>query len=182
MLFGGGFDPPHLGHQTMVANILKSQLTDQVWYVPSAKHPFNKSLTDSEHRLKMLSYILVPQTKIELYEINKPGIGYSYETLKHFSQMQTQNIFSWLIGSDQLASFDKWKDYQQLLSEFKVYVYPRTDFPLKPLYAGMIPLTDFEEITVASNKIRQLVKDGQSITGLVDKQVEAYILQNRLYT
>lgn len=181
MLFGGSFDPPHIGHQQIVNSVIKQELAEQVWYVPCYGHPFNKILSDSKHRLKMLNLIQNHKTTIVDYEIIKLGTSYSVDTLNYFSQSRPKDQFSWLFGSDQLINFDKWKNYQQILSKYKVYIYPRKDYPFKPLLKGMMPLTKVKEIDISSQQIRALIKSKKTIHGLVEPAIEEYIHKHQLY-
>jgi nicotinate-nucleotide adenylyltransferase len=181
ILFGGAFDPPHVGHQQMVYHILEKKLASEVWYVPCFQHPFNKSTSSLLHRLNMLKLIQNHTTKIFTYELEKGDVSYSLETLRYVEKTQLYNHFSWLVGSDQLPEFHKWKDYKILLENFPVYVYPRKNYPLSPWYPGMIAITQVPEFDISSTDIRQRLRNGSSITGLVDPRVEEYILKNELY-
>ena len=87
VLFGGAFDPPHLGHQHITQSLLDQKIADEVWYVPTKEHPFSKPMTPAKHRLAMLELIVTdPRIKIEEYELDKEGISYSRDTLDFLSQ------------------------------------------------------------------------------------------------
>ncbi|OGJ37214.1 MAG: nicotinate (nicotinamide) nucleotide adenylyltransferase [Candidatus Pacebacteria bacterium RIFOXYB1_FULL_39_46] len=187
VLFGGAFDPPHLGHQHITQILLNQQIADEVWYVPTKEHPFSKSMSPVVHRLAMLKLIINnPRIKIEKYELEKGGISYSRDTLDYLSNKYPQHSFAWIIGSDNLPDFHKWgdsqgRDYQDLLDHYRFYVYPRKNFALKPLYKNMIPLEQMKEIEVSSTVVRQNVKQSQPITKLVDPLVKEYIHTHHLY-
>lgn len=181
ILFGGAFDPPHLGHQQMTAEILKKGLADEIWYVPTRIHNFAKSVTAAKHRVAMLNFILIPQTRIESCELNRPGISYSYVTLNELSQRYPNDQLSWLIGSDNLAKFHLWKDYQKILNNYQVYVYPRLGIAIEPLYPGMIPLNKVKEMAFSSTEIRERLKNQQKVDQMLDQKVAAYIKKHHLY-
>lgn len=181
VLFGGAFDPPHLGHQQVVQTILNQGLADQVWFVPTFKHAFDKNMSPVEHRIEMLKLALIPQTKIETAEIERKGESKTIDTLRQLSKDYSQHQFSWLIGSDNLNQFALWHDYQEILQEFKVYVYPRAGFEMSPLYAGMVPLANVKQVRISSSQVKKMVGAGQSIQGLVLEKVRQYILTNDLY-
>ncbi|NMC36112.1 nicotinate (nicotinamide) nucleotide adenylyltransferase [Candidatus Beckwithbacteria bacterium] len=181
MLFGGSFDPPHLGHQEMVKRVLQLNLANQVCYVPCAKHPFAKNLLASKDRLAMLKLIQTTNTKVEDCELNSTGPSYSIITLQCLQKKYPQYQFSWLIGSDQLADFTKWKDYQTLLKNWSVYVYPRYNCPIKPLLPNMKVIANVPTIKYKSSQIRSLIKNNKSIIKLVDPQIAQYISKHHLY-
>lgn len=207
-LFGGTFDPPHLGHLFVADTLLLRQLADQVWFVPVKQHPFGKPASADQHRVAMLELMiksfeatvkadtsmmlgphgslssaqrLSPQLRIDTFELEQAGPSYSYNTLKGLSQRYPEHTFSWVIGSDNLSSFHKWGSYQQLLKEFVVYVYPRQGSPMEPVYSGMIPLENVKEVEISSSEIRKLVKEKKDLAGLVVEGVETYISDHQLY-
>lgn len=181
MLFGGSFDPPHLGHWEIAHNIIDRKIADQVWFIPCYSHPFAKHLSTPKHRLHMINFLTNHAILVNDYEIVKEGTSYSFETLKHFQTSQPQHIFSWLIGSDQLGSFTKWKSWEQMLKMAQVYVYPRQSYPFEPLYGNMIALQNFPLITISSTQVRESVKQNKSIANLVPEKVGEYIKIKQLY-
>ncbi len=186
-VFGGAFDPPHLGHQTVATEIIARKLADEVWFVPTKIHSFGKVMTAPEHRLAMLALIQTPQTKIETYELEQSGVSYTFNTLEALAKKYPEHQFSWVIGSDNLAKFHTWgdawgRDYQQLLAAFPFYVYPRHGFPFEPLYPGMTALKELPEITVSSTEVRERIAQNQSLAGFVQPAVADYINSHQLYS
>jgi nicotinate-nucleotide adenylyltransferase len=187
-LFGGSFDPPHIGHQTVTTQLLQRKIADKVWFVPVQNHPFRKAMSSVQDRLTMLELAIADlpaevadKTKIEQYEIDRPEVSYSLTTLEALSAKYPQHTFSWVIGSDNLGSFDQWYKFTELLSKFGVFVYPRQGFIPTPLHEGMVFLKDFPKIAVSASEIRQAVHKGESITGKVAPEVEKYIMVHSLY-
>jgi len=188
ILFGGAFDPPHLGHHLIVKNILDLKLADEVWYVPAKTHPFAKKLTDNNHRLAMLEFLVADdhRTKIETYELDKDGISYSHETLDALAEKYPEHEFAWLIGSDNLPKFHLWgdsqgRDFKDMLGKYSFYVYPRKGHPFSPLYGNMIALENMAEIEVSSTLVRDMIKHQQDLSKLVRDEVIQYIKKNKLY-
>ncbi len=187
VLFGGAFDPPHLGHQSVAQNVLAEGLADEVWYVPVRQHSFHKTMSSPAHRLAMLELILRPGCRIETYELETAGTNYTFNTLDALSAKYPEHEFSWLIGSDNLASFHQWgdslgRDFHQLLATYQFYIYPREGSPFKPLHPGMVPLTNVPVVTVSSTQVRHLFETGQSIVGLVPPAVIDYLHAHTVYT
>ncbi|MFH2118394.1 MAG: nicotinate (nicotinamide) nucleotide adenylyltransferase [Candidatus Paceibacterota bacterium] len=187
VLFGGAFDPPHLGHQHVAQELLDQKIADEVWYVPAREHPFSKPMSLAKHRLAMLELVIDdPRIKIEKYELEKEGVSYSRATLDYLASKYPQHHFAWIIGSDNLPDFHKWfdgqgRDYQDLLEHYHFYVYPRKNFPLEPLYKNMTPLEEMKEVEISSTTVRQSIKANQSIEDLVDFSVSEYIHTHHLY-
>lgn len=192
IIFGGAFDPPHLGHKHVVSQVLERQICEQIWLLPVGEHPFAKKMADDHHRLTMLELLFADlQTQfpsritINTYEIDKQGVGYTYDTLQHFSNKFPDSQFSFLIGSDNIASFHKWRNYQQLLDQFKFLVYPRKNHPIHNLLPGMVPLQNFSEIEISSTQVKEALRqkrEKDNLADLVGVPVADYIIKNGLYT
>ena len=180
-LFGGSFDPPHLGH-LMVANVVEQQkIANEVWFVPCANHAFSKSMSPAKNRLDMLKLLSNKKHPIYTYELEKTTPSYSLETLKHAVQKFPQHSFVWLIGSDQVGVFHKWHRYKELLKKFTVLVYPREHHPVDVLLPGMQAVKDCPIISVSSTEVRNTVHNHQPIEKFVTKEIAEYIEENRLY-
>jgi len=182
-VFGGSFNPPHVGHAQIAQALLAQKLADEVWFIPVGQHPLNKSIHDTQHRIKMLQLLLSdqPQMKVDLYETETQGVSYTWKTMCAFQLKYPQHSFSFILGSDNLVNFHKWYEYQALANGFPIYVYPRSGYPLEPLYSQMIPLKNAPIVTTSSSEIRELLKHGKEITQLVDPRIERYIKKNSLY-
>jgi nicotinate-nucleotide adenylyltransferase len=181
-LFGGAFDPPHLGHQRVVAEMIARRVVDEVWLVPVYEHPWAERLnkwqmTSYRHRKAMVKLILSPGTKLMEYQ----DVSFAYFTLQHFSKKYPEHGFSWVIGSEYLPSFKDWKLVNKVLNEFRVYVYPRAGYSLEPLSTGMTALAGFPKMSTSSTEFRQRYQSSEKVDDLVDKRVLRYIKDNNLY-
>ena len=181
MLFGGCFDPPHIGHQTIARAVLEADLADAIWFVPCGSHPFQRNLSSAQHRLAMLALLCENGIEICEDEVRHPTPSYSLDTLRRLTATYPAHAFSWLMGSDQLPAFHRWHEYDTLVQEFPVYVYPREDFPFDPIYPGMHALRGMDEIAVSSTMVRRRLERAESIDDLVPPGVAAYIRQHHLY-
>ncbi|HYD34683.1 MAG TPA: nicotinate (nicotinamide) nucleotide adenylyltransferase [Vitreimonas sp.] len=188
VLFGGSFDPPHLGHFQVTEQLLDQKVADEVWYVPVKQHHFGKQMNAVEHRLAMLDEVVAAhqeqwpeQVKIEPYELQQEGINYTYDTLEFVSQRSPEHTFSFVIGSDNLAGFHRWLAVHEMLLKYRFYVYPREGFPMEPLYENMVPLNTFPSVRVSSTEIRERLSSFQSISELVLPAVDQYIRDHQLY-
>lgn len=181
MVFGGSFDPPHNGHIAIAEYVLSNKLCDEVWFVPCGSHPFDKKFSDAKHRVEMLKQLLIPHTEISTYEIEKEGKSFSFDTLAYFSKTFPSHTFSFLMGSDQLASFHKWGNYEHMTKEYKIFVYPRKGFPFNPMYPNMVKLDNAPVIPISSTEVRTAIQNGVDFTQLLSSKTFDYITKHSLY-
>lgn len=179
-LFGGSFDPPHLGHLTVASVVEHRKIADEVWFVPCANHPFAKYMSPAKNRLEMLK-LLSDKHTMYTYELERATPSYSLETLEHSVQEFPQHSFVWLIGSDQVGVFYKWYRYEELLNRFTVLVYPRENHPVDALLPGMQAINDCPIIAISSTEVRTAVHNHQPIEKFVTKEIAEYIRENNLY-
>lgn len=186
VLFGGAFDPPHLGHISVVKNFLELGLSDRLVFLPVFDHAFIKEMMGPEHRLRMLEEVRKTHFNdlpvyISDYEINKEGMSITYETLEDLAKENPHHQYSFLIGSDNLEKFHKWHHYQEMLDKYKFFVYPRAGYNFNLIREGMIPLKDMPEMAVSSTEIREKLNSKTEVGDLLSQEVVNYIKENGLY-
>lgn len=180
-LFGGTFDPPHLGHMLIAQQVLDfGPGIDAVWFLPTYRHSFQKSSASAEDRLAMTRAIVTPHTSVCTLEIDHRLSGQTIELLPHLPK---EHSYVFVIGSDQLPTFHLWGQWQELLQKMPFLVFPRYGYSMEPLYPGMTVVSDPSLIAtdISSTKIRERVKRGFSINGFVLDKVEHYIKTHQLY-
>lgn len=180
-LFGGAFDPPHNGHLQIARELLSLHLADEVWFLPVKYHAFDKKLTAGDHRLAMLKRFIEPKMKIETYELQQDSTNFTYNTLVSLRQHCPEHTFSFVIGSDNLANFHKWDNFEEMVRDFTFYVYPRKGYPLEPLQDNMVILDKVQEIDVSSTEVKKLVHQDEPIDSLVPPVINSYIKEHNLY-
>jgi len=187
-LFGGAFDPPHLGHLQVINSILSSQVADELWLVPTGVHDFEKIMQSATDRLEMLKLLIKEtpaniqnQIKIERCELERAGVSHTLDTLDDLSQKYPQYHFSFVIGSDNLEKFHLWYGYRQILEKYQVFVYPRKDYSTKSIYQGMVPLTQVPQIDISSSMIKTRINNNQSIAEYLPNSILDFITQKKLY-
>jgi len=190
-VFGGAFDPPHYGHQQIIASLFKQGMADEVWLVPTGVHDFDKKMQSAQHRIAMLKLLIAEfepalksKIKIETCELNRTGVSQTYDTLTELASQHPEHLFAWIMGSDNLAKFHLWENYDRMLAEYPVYIYPRFGFDLQPLYQGMIPLSGVEQIKVSSTLIKEKLAQQaqQDLVKLLPSSILAYLQTNKLYS
>ncbi|MBI3980916.1 nicotinate (nicotinamide) nucleotide adenylyltransferase [Candidatus Microgenomates bacterium] len=183
-VLGGGFNPPHLGHLLICQQILFFTDNEEVWLMPYYQHPWEKPAVEPEHRLAMCKLMELEHIKVSDLEMKTKKKNFTFETIDNLVKEYPQDIFSWVIGSDLLPEFNTWEHSDDILSKVKLLVFPRAGFPLINLPANAYTINHNLLTTsdMASEKIREMVKKGLSIKGLVLPSVEEYIKKNKLYT
>ncbi|MFA9289191.1 MAG: nicotinate (nicotinamide) nucleotide adenylyltransferase [Weeksellaceae bacterium] len=194
-ILGGAFDPPHLGHAIVAQELLQHLEIDEVWLMPVYSHPLNKALLPAVDRLAMTKLLETEQIKVSDFEIKKADTSYTIETLQSLEKRYPEHEFSWCIGSDMLADFHKWKDWETLIAQYPFVIYPRgfssqdltlkveAAFKLSPLPARIQVLND-ADITItniSSTRIKTKLKKHESIAHLIPVEVQSYIKTNHLY-
>jgi len=190
-LFGGSFDPPHVAHKDIPLFLLKHGYADQVWYVPVKHHPFGKTVSSDDCRVAMLELILeqlkeeqpelAQKLRIERWELEQNEMSFTANTLQNLSKKYPLAQFRWVIGSDNVPKFDQWRDYQRILKDYGVIVYPRQGFSTNALLPGMELLKEAPEVTVSSTQVRMLASGEQELNGFVTPEVAKYISKHQLY-
>lgn len=196
IVFGGTFSPPHLGHQLMAEQVLSATFDDvlafdQLWFLPVGQHSFAKQFVDSKHRLAMLDLLkqsiyeknpdLLGKIFTETYELESNEESQTFNTLEALAKKYPEHQFSFLIGSDNLEKFHLWHNYKLMLSKYPFYVYPRVNFPLEPIYEGMITLDGFPKMQVSSTQVREAFLNKTGLGNLLNAKVIKYIEENKLF-
>ncbi|MDP6456225.1 MAG: nicotinate-nucleotide adenylyltransferase [Candidatus Marinimicrobia bacterium] len=189
-LFGGTFDPPHIGHLIIAETIKESERFDKMIFVP-AFHPPHKNdsnLSSIEDRLEMLRLSVSHDETFELsdIEIERGGISYTIDTileLKSRYSLTKRDIY-FLMGSDSLLQFHIWKDHLAILKECRVLVAIRPGFRssrIAPDIMAQIRFANMPQFEISSSQIRRKARSGQTIRYMVLDPVWKYIQEKGLY-
>jgi nicotinate-nucleotide adenylyltransferase len=187
-IFGGVFDPPHIGHLIMARRASEQLGLDKVFFVPANIPPHKKvPVASAEHRINMLRIALLPHPDftISTCEIERGGISYTIDTVRFFHQNIFADEYFLLVGEDSALNFFTWKDSSEILNLVKVAWFPRyiqnRNEDYRFLDLGNFIKVEAEIIEVSSSRIRQLIKERKSIRYLVPDGVLMYIEKNELY-
>lgn len=175
-LFGGSFNPPHVGHQLLALYVLETEPVDELWLVPCWKHSFDKALAPFEHRLRMCeraAAALGPRARVSDVEARLGGEkSRTLLTVKALQAAHPATEFSLVIGADLQAEMDVWYGAEELKRTVPIIVVGRGGFP--GLEGVAMP-------AVSSSEIRARLQRGESVQGLVPRSVLDYLGQHRLY-
>lgn len=185
-IFGGSFDPVHLGHLLVAQAAVEELGLTRIFFIPAAQSPFK---ADTQHapaaeRLRWLRLALAGKTNCEVddQEIRRGGISYSVDTLRDYAKRFPSAELFYLIGADNVAKLPEWREPAELarLAEFVVIPRPgQADVPFPAPFRGRF-LKGFP-LGVSSSQIRARVKAGLPIDSLVPSAVAEAIQNNRLY-
>ncbi len=199
LLFGGSFDPPHAAHLLLPMLAMEAIGADGVAYIPVAvsPHKTDQPPTAAHHRLAMLRLMLegVSFATIITDEIDRHAIdgapSYTIDTVTTLAARLPGVKLSLLIGTDQLRSFDRWRDHEKIAAIAEPVVMVRPPLTRKEMLASLPGgfdattwvrrMIDLPAIDVSSTLIRQRIAAGKPVTGLVTPAVERYIADQRLY-
>lgn len=179
-LLGGKFNPPHIGHVFMAQQCLDFGGFDEVWFVPNYGQSFHEPVAAVEDRLAMTRCMTLPKTRVSTIEIDNTLDG---KTIHLLPYLPKEHKYTFIIGSDQLATFHLWGDYKELLKQLPFLIFPRYGYPNEPMYNNMRVLSHPSIIAsnISSTKIRERIKLGLGIDEFVPTGVAEYITQHKLY-
>ncbi len=192
-IFGGTFNPPHIGHLILAEDIRQQLSLDKVVFIPSGVPPLKDSVdvSDYRHRYKMSEIAFLSDSNFEVSDIEYKDClsakkSYTVETLiKLHEQYKNDFIKLFLIiGIDNLIDFPRWKNPNKLFALSEVFVMNRPGFTIHDApaeYSSKVKYLKVPSLEISSSDIRKRVKEGKSIKYLVLPEIEKYISVNKLY-
>ena len=187
-LFFGTFNPIHIGHLIIANHLAEYSDLDQVWLVVTPQSPFKvkSSMLDDHQRLEMVFRATKAYTKLRPSDIEfgLPQPNYTINTLVHLGEKFPEHTFSLLMGEDNLKSFHKWKNYELILENHTIYVYPRlsegtveTQFDKHPkIHSVAAPIME-----LSSTFIRNSIKEGKNVRPMLPEHVWDYLDEMNFY-
>ena len=192
-LFGGSFNPPHLGHMHLAECVHDALGLDEVWLVPSKISP-HRSMTayaPEEDRLAMCrlaasDYLWM---RVEDYELRQERVSYTYLTVEHFAEERPEDELWLLMGSDMLLCFEQWNRWQEILQYARLAGIAREPGEYETLEAhaehlrqyGKIDIVNADSFTVSSTKIREMIRENQNYPCYLPEKIVQYIRMRNLY-
>lgn len=202
-LYFGSFNPVHIGHLVIANHLANNSDLDQIWLVVSPQNPHKKksSLLADHHRLALVKVAAEDNPKLRASDIEfkLPQPSYTVNTLAYLKEEYPNNSFTLIMGEDNLRSFHKWKNYEQILKNHEIVVYPRvlTIQELEKIKAGedisktssnidiqkenITVLEDTPIMKISSSFIRKAIKENKSVKYLLTPEVEKYCDEMNFY-
>ena len=187
-LYFGTFNPVHMGHLIIANHMVENSDLDAIWMMVTPHNPFKKksTLLDNHHRLEMVYLATKDYDKIQPsdFEFKLPQPNYTIHTLTQLSEKYPNKKFSIIMGEDNLKSFHKWKNYEIILDDYQVYVYPRISKGIvetafdhhEKIHRVAAPI-----VQISSTMIRNGIKEGKSVRPLLSTHVWKYIDEMNFY-
>ena len=186
-LYFVSLNPIHTGHLIIANYIIEHSELDELWLVVSTHNPHKKRNTlandyDRLHLVKLAAR-LHPKIKASDIEFGLPKPSYTIDTLTYLKEQYPEKDFVLIMGGDNLATFHKWKNYEVILRDFEICVYKRPDYELGELkdHPSITILNNAPMMQISSTIIRQLIKEGKSISYWVPNVVKEEIELSGMY-
>ena len=203
-IFGGTFDPPHVGHLLAGSDAIEHLALDRLILVPAATQPLkaSRATAPAKHRLAMVRLTIASDARfgVDSIELEREGLSYTVDTLREYARRYPSAERYFLVGEDVLSSFAQWREPQTVLELASLAVLSRradsanaaertaageqpgvTRIVLDGEPARRVTLVPTRRIDVSSTEIRDRVKSGRSIHGFVTDGVAEYISSHGLY-
>jgi len=185
-LFFGSFNPIHVGH-LIIGNFMATQTDlDEVWLVVSPQNPLKKknTLAKDFDRLHLVRLAIedCPNLKASNIEFDLPKPSYTIDTLTYLTEKHPNIEFVLIMGGDNLATLHKWKNYEQILKYYQIYVYQRPSYELGELeHHPSVKTFEAPLMKISASYIRKCIQEGNSIQFLVTQPVYEYIMSSSMY-
>lgn len=195
-IMGGTFDPIHKGHIMLGEYAKKLYQLDKIWFMPNGNPPHklnSKIESQTNHRVKMVELAIQDKEdfEIQLYEVKRTEVNYSYLTMEHFNEIYPNDKFYFIIGADSLFAFETWKNPDRLVKTCTILAAYRdgkntTEMKeqimyLNDKYGADIVLLNTPDVDISSSDIRRMIKNHEDISELVPESVFSYIQSNNLF-
>lgn len=187
-LFFGSFNPIHIGHLILANYILENTDMAELWFVVSPQNPFKekKSLLKDYHRFDMVQLALknYPKMRASNVEFSLPTPSYTTNTLAYLKEKYPENSFSLIMGEDNLKSLPKWKNFEYLIKNHQIIVYPRIvsdnaeeiTFNQENIHRISAPI-----IEISATEIRSMIKNGKNVRPMLPPEVFDFLDGSNFY-
>lgn len=194
-LYFGSFNPIHIGHLIIANYMVQTADIDEIWFVVSPENPHKKkaNLLADVHRLAMVRVAVEdnPKLKANDIEFNLPKPSYTVFSLQALKEKYPNHTFTLIMGEDNLRTLHKWRNYEYLIENYPILVYPRTatiqekengiEDPNGILDLPNVTLTESPVMAISSSMIRNMIKEGKSVRYLLSDPVFTYLDEMNFY-
>ena len=185
-IYSGSFNPIHHGHLMLASYLVTFGELDELWLIVSPQNPLKPKaeLLDDQHRFEMARLAVGddPFIKVSDVEMHLPRPSYTINTLEHLSEQYPDNQFVFVCGMDSLQNLDKWKDYQKILDNYQIIVFPRHGYDGGELTNHpSVRVVETPIIELSSTFIRNCVANNISVKHFMPEKAYNYLIDNNLY-
>ncbi|WP_080903502.1 nicotinate (nicotinamide) nucleotide adenylyltransferase [Parabacteroides sp. Marseille-P3160] len=181
-IYSGSFNPIHIGHLAIANWICEYTDTEEVWFLVSPRNPLKEAgeLMEEKLRLAMVEAAIgdYPKFSVSDIEFSLPRPSYTIDTLRTLRSTYPDRSFQLIIGSDSWAQIDRWKQYDELIREFPLLIYPRKDYPIEiPEGCPTVRGVDAPLLEISSTHIRQALRAGKDIRFFLPEPVRPFLIE-----
>lgn len=186
-IFGGSFNPIHVGHALIASFIVENTELDSLWLMVSPLNPLKEgsSMASNYHRLRMTELVTRRMENVitSAFEFGLPKPSYTIDTLNALQAKFPEDEFYLVIGADNWCLFDRWKAGDEIISKYHVLIYPRRGYEIviPEQYSDRVAVVDAPLIEISSTQVRERISQLKSISFYVPESVEKFIIDNKLY-
>lgn len=185
-LFFGSFNPIHVGHLIIANTMVQHGEVDEVWLVVSPQNPLKEraTLLADHHRLAMVHRAIDDNYRLKAcdIEMHLPVPSYTVVTLAALQEKHPTHEFSLIMGSDNLESLHRWRNYEHILAHHRIFVYPRPGSEHCPLASHpSVTMVDVPMMDISSTYIRRQIQAGRDVRYLLSEPVYQYLTEMHFY-
>lgn len=184
-LFFGSFNPIHSGHLILAQYMLEFAPLDELWFIITPRSPFKEkeTLADDYRRLDMVNLAIAGNERLRAsdVEFRLPQPNYTVNTLAVLAEKYPKRKFSLIMGADNMAAFERWRNYQYILENYQLLVYPRSGSEGPMPDHGNIRILDAPRIQISSSFIRESIRAGRDMRYFLPAAVYEYLRENKVF-
>ncbi len=186
-LYFGSYNPIHIGHMAIANYIIEFTGIDQLWFVVSPQNPHKgkDNLLEDYHRLELVTRAIGDDNRFRVsnIEFNLPKPSYTIHTLTHLQEKFPHHNFVIIMGSDNLDNFHKWKNYEMILENYGIIVYPRPGFDHHKMieHTNVTVAEGAPMMEISSSFIRESLKKGKDVRHFMPQKVWEYLDEMNFY-
>lgn len=186
-IMGGSYNPIHIGHAIIANYIIQNTCLDKLWLMVSPENPFKsgQKMASDMDRIRMTEMVAsrLDNVVTSAFEFSLPRPSYTIDTLNALQSKFPDDEFYLIIGADNWAAFDRWRNHQEIIEKFHLFVYPRRGYEvvIPQDVANKVELVDAPFIEVSSTKIREQLGEYKNMCFYLPEDVYEYIVKKHLY-
>lgn len=189
-LYGGSFDPIHLGHINFAKKIIQRFKPESLFFIPTYFSPLKgeNRYSSNNHRINMLELACknISKAKVLTLEVERKGFSYTIDSLKTLHQQFPDHKLYWIIGDDHLRTLHHWRDYPEHFKYCDFIILPRTGSVSKDMtpnhaFKKQLHFIDAPKIEISSTQVRKALVNEKEIDSLVPLDIKNYIFDHKLY-
>ncbi len=174
-LYFGSFNPVHVGHLIIANYILNETELDKIWFVVSPQNPFKQSATllNEYQRLHLVRLATEDDDRIKASDIefSLPKPSYTVNTLAYLSEKYPEYKFSIIMGGDSFQNLDKWKNFEVIVKNYRIFIYHRPGFEITNTFGADHVILNAPLLELSATAIRQMIRTGKSVRYLLPEKV-----------